>query len=271
MKARHVRLATLARKKAAGEPIVMLTAYDTPTARVLDEAGVDVILVGDSLGNAVLGHDDTIPVTLDDMIHHTAAVARARPRALLVADMPFMSYKLSPEQALTNAGRLIQEGSAHAVKLEGGIEMAPTATRIVEAGIPVMGHIGLTPQSIHQLSGYRVQGRGDDARQRMINDARALDEAGCFAIVIELAPTETTRAITEAVSCPTIGIGAGNAADGQVLVLNDMLGLTFDAPPKFVKSYANLRETMTKAVEAYCEEVRSRSYPDKEHEYEDEA
>jgi len=265
MSSQHVRLATLRRMKEQKKRIVVLTAYDTPSARIADEAGVDIILVGDSLGNVVLGYDDTIPVTLSDMIHHTAAVARARPRALIVGDMPFMTYKLSPEQALANCGRLVQEGGAQAVKLEGGAEIAPTVARVVEAGIPVMGHVGLTPQSIHQLSGYRVQGRGDAERERMIRDARALDAAGAFAIVIELAPRETARAVTEAVSCPTIGIGAGPDTDGQVLVLHDMLGLGLSAPPKFVKAYANLREAMARAIETYCREVREGLYPSDKH------
>jgi len=270
MASQKVRIAQLRKMKQEGRRICMLTASDMPTGRIVAEAGVDIILVGDSLGNVVLGHDDTIPVTLDDMIHHTAAVARAHPRALLVGDMPFMTYKLTPEQALANAARLVQEGGAQAVKVEGGTEIAPTVRRIVDAGIPVMGHIGLTPQSIHQLSGYRVQGRGPTARERMIADARALDEAGAFAIVIELTPSEVARDVTQAVSCPTIGIGAGPHTDGQVLVLYDMLGLCFGPPPKFVKQFANLRQEMQRAVEAYCQEVRAGAYPALEHEYSEE-
>ena len=269
MSPQHVRLASLARMKASGQRIVMLTAYDAPGARAADEAGVDIILVGDSLGNVVLGYDDTIPVTLQDMIHHTAAVSRTKPRALVVADMPFMTYKLSPEQALANAGRLIQEGGAQAVKIEGGAVMAPTVRRLVEAGIPVMGHLGLTPQSIHQLSGYRVQGRSDAERARMVADAKALDAAGAFAIVIELAPSEAARAVTAAVSCPTIGIGAGPHCDGQVLVLHDMLGLSFAPPPSFVKKYADVRGVMKQAIEAYCREVRDGAYPGEAHSFED--
>jgi 3-methyl-2-oxobutanoate hydroxymethyltransferase len=269
MSAQHVRIATLARMKASGQRIVTLTAYDAPGARAADEAGVDIILVGDSLGNVVLGYDDTIPVTLDDMIHHTAAVSRTKPRALVVADMPFMTYTLSPEQALANAARLIQEGGGQAVKIEGGALMAPTVRRLVEAGIPVMGHIGLTPQSIHQLGGYRVQGRGDSERERMVADAKALDAAGAFAIVVELTPIETARAITAAVSCPTIGIGAGPHCDGQVLVINDMLGFSFTPSPKFVKKYADLRGIVKQAIEDYCREVREGIYPDESHSFED--
>ena len=271
MAEKTVRIATLRKMKSESRPIVVLTAYDAPSARIADEAGVDVLLVGDSLGNVLLGYDDTIPVTLDAMIHHTAAVARARPKALVVADMPFMTYHLSAEQALANAGRLIQEGGAEAVKLEGGATVAPTIARITDAGIPVMGHLGLTPQSIHQLSGYRVQGRDTSACERLLDDARALCQAGCFAIVLELTTDELTRAITEAVDCPTIGIGAGAGADGQVLVLHDMLGLTFGAAPRFVKRYADLRATMTDAIAAYCREVRDGAYPDESHTYHQDA
>ncbi|MCX7048214.1 MAG: 3-methyl-2-oxobutanoate hydroxymethyltransferase [Candidatus Sumerlaeota bacterium] len=268
MSLQHVRLASLLKKKQSGQRIVMLTAYDMPTARIADEAGVDIILVGDSLGNVILGYEDTIPVTIEDMIHHTAAAARAKSSALLVADMPFMTYHLSPEQALANAGRLVQEGGAQGVKLEGGAEIAPTVQRIVQAGIPVMGHIGLTPQSIHQLSGYCVQGRSEAERERLIAGARALDAAGAFSIVLELTPAEVGRAVSQAVACPVIGIGAGAAVDGQVLVLHDMLGLTFAPPPKFVKIYGDLRAQMTRAIQAYCEDVREARYPDAGHSYE---
>ncbi len=266
MAAKLTRIAHLAEMKAAGRRIAMITAYDAPSARVADEAGVDVILVGDSLGNVVLGHENTIPVTVADMVHHTAAVSRAKPQALVVADMPFMSYHLSPEQALANAGRLIQEGGAHAVKIEGGGSgPVHVVQRLVDAGIPVMGHLGLTPQSIHQLSGYRVQGRAAEQQAALVAEAKALDEAGVFAIVLELITAETAAAITVAVRCPTIGIGSGGSVDGQVMVLHDMLGLSFSKPMRFVRQYAHLRETMTDAIRTYCEEVRDGKYPADEH------
>ncbi|RDE15713.1 MAG: 3-methyl-2-oxobutanoate hydroxymethyltransferase, partial [Candidatus Thorarchaeota archaeon] len=214
--------------KEKGKKIVMLTAYDAPTASILSECGVDMILVGDSVGNALLGYESTIPVTLDDIIHHCAAVARAHPDSLIIGDMPFMTYKVSEEQALENCARMLQEGGAEAVKIEGAGRIAEIVRSVVDAGIPVMGHIGLTPQSIFQLGGYRVQGRTADMADVLVEEARSLEAAGVFSIVIELVPTETAQRITEAVSIPTIGIGAGPHCDGQVLVLWDMLGLFED-------------------------------------------
>ncbi|MGQ4871325.1 MAG: 3-methyl-2-oxobutanoate hydroxymethyltransferase [Candidatus Thorarchaeota archaeon] len=246
----------------------MLTAYDAPTAQILSECGVDIILVGDSVGNSLLGYESTIPVTLDDVIHHCAAVRRGNPRSLVVGDMPFMTYKVSIEQALENCARMLQEGGAEAVKIEGGGRVVDTVRAVVDAGIPVMGHIGLTPQSIFEFGGYRVQGRTADAAERLIEQARRLEDAGVFSIVIELVPSETAKAITESVSVPTIGIGAGPHCDGQVLVLWDMLGLFEDFKPKFVKQYANIRRVIVDAVSQYAEEVRSGIFPDPEHSFE---
>lgn len=254
--------------KEKGKKIVMLTAYDAPTASILSECGVDMILVGDSVGNALLGYESTIPVTLDDIIHHCAAVARAHPDSLIIGDMPFMTYKVSEEQALENCARMLQEGGAEAVKIEGAGRIAEIVRSVVDAGIPVMGHIGLTPQSIFQLGGYRVQGRTADMADVLVEEARSLEAAGVFSIVIELVPTETAQRITEAVSIPTIGIGAGPHCDGQVLVLWDMLGLFEDFKPKFVKKYANIREVIRNAVNEYSDEVRKGSFPDAEHSFE---
>jgi len=246
----------------------MLTAYDAPTASILSECGVDMILVGDSVGNALLGYESTIPVTLDDIIHHCAAVARGRPDSLIVGDMPFMTYKVSEEQALQNCARMLQEGGAEAVKIEGAGRIAKIVRTVVDVGIPVMGHIGLTPQSIFQLGGYRVQGRTTEMADVLVEEARSLEAAGVFSIVIELVPTETAKRITEAVSIPTIGIGAGPHCDGQVLVLWDMLGLFEDFKPKFVKKYASIREVIRKAVSEYSDEVRKGVFPDAEHSFE---
>ncbi|MHA1653048.1 MAG: 3-methyl-2-oxobutanoate hydroxymethyltransferase [Candidatus Thorarchaeota archaeon] len=254
--------------KKKGRKIVMLTAYDAPTAQILSECGVDIILVGDSVGNSLLGYESTIPVTLEDVIHHCAAVRRGNPRSLIVGDMPFMTYKVSIEQALENCARMLQEGGAEAVKIEGGGRVVETVRAVVDAGIPVMGHIGLTPQSIFEFGGYRVQGRTADAAERLIEQAQRLEDAGVFSIVIELVPSETARAITESVSVPTIGIGAGPHCDGQVLVLWDMLGLFEDFKPKFVKQYANIRRVIVDAVNQYAEEVRSGMFPDPEHSFE---
>ena len=254
--------------KEKGKRIVMLTAYDAPTASILSECGVDMILVGDSVGNALLGYESTIPVTLDDIIHHCAAVARGRPDSLIVGDMPFMTYKVSEEQALQNCARMLQEGGAEAVKIEGAGRIAKIVRTVVDVGIPVMGHIGLTPQSIFQLGGYRVQGRTTEMADVLVEEARSLEAAGVFSIVIELVPTETAKRITEAVSIPTIGIGAGPHCDGQVLVLWDMLGLFEDFKPKFVKKYASIREVIRKAVSEYSDEVRKGVFPDAEHSFE---
>jgi len=262
-----VRIATLRERREAGGRIVMVTAYDYPTGRLADEAGVDVVLVGDSLGNAVLGFEDTIPVTLDHMIHHTAAVCRGVEHALLVADMPFMTYKITSEEALRNAARLIQEGGAEAVKLEGGREVCPTVERIAEAGIPVMGHIGLTPQSIHALSGYSVQGKEASEARRLVEDARLLERAGCFAVVLECLAWSLAREVTDAVGIPTIGIGAGAECSGQVLVLADLLGMTFSKPAKFVKRYADIGADIRLAIRTFANEVREGRYPGRAHAY----
>ncbi|MHA1769271.1 MAG: 3-methyl-2-oxobutanoate hydroxymethyltransferase [Candidatus Thorarchaeota archaeon] len=255
--------------KKKGKKIVMLTAYDAPTAGILSECGVDLILVGDSVGNALLGYESTIPVTLDDIIHHCAAVARANPDSLIIGDMPFMSYKVSVEQALENCALMLQEGGAEAVKIEGGSDRVVNIIRsVVDAGIPVMGHIGLTPQSIFQVGGYRVQGRTAGLAKILVEQAKNLEDAGAFSIVIELVPSETAKLITEAVGIPTIGIGAGPHCDGQVLVLWDMLGLFEDFKPKFVKKYANIREVIVGAVEKYSEEVRKGAFPSEEYSFE---
>ncbi|MCC5844743.1 MAG: 3-methyl-2-oxobutanoate hydroxymethyltransferase [Verrucomicrobia bacterium] len=250
------------------EPIPTLTASDTPTARLVDAAGIPLILVGDSLGMTVLGFDSTLSVTLDHMLHHTAAVARGVKNALVVADMPFMTYQVNDDEAVRNAGRFLQEAGADAVKLEGGAERAGLVKRLVQNGIPVMAHIGLTPQSVKEL-GYKVQGRGDAAAEKMKNDAKALAEAGAFAIVLEACPAPLAQAITESVPVPTIGIGAGAGCDGQILVLNDMLGIFTEFTPKFVKVYARLGEQMRQAFEQYAQDVRTRAFPAPEHTYKD--
>ncbi len=255
--------------KSRGEKIAVLTAYDYPTARLLDKAGVDVLLVGDSLGMVVLGYENTLPVTLQEMIHHTAAVARAKPSALVVADMPFMSFQVSPAETVRNAGRLVKEGGAEAVKIEGGTRVVPMVEAIIRAGIPVMGHVGLTPQSVHQMGGYRVQGRGPDAGAEVIEDARALEIAGCFSMVLEGIPPELAVRITQAVGIPTIGIGAGPGCDGQVLVIHDLLGLVEEFRPKFVKRYDEAGSRIRDAVQRYVAEVRSGEFPGPEHCYED--
>jgi len=257
----------LRRMKERGERIVVLTAYDAPTARILDEAGIPVLLVGDSLGMVVLGYENTTSVTMEEMLHHVKAVARVSRRALVVADMPFMSYTVSIERALENATRFIQEGGAHAVKVEGGERVAHTARRMVEGGIPVMGHLGLTPQSIHRFGGYRVQGRRPQDAEKMVTDAKVLEGAGVFSIVLECVPAPLAREITRKVSVPTIGIGAGADCDGQVLVLEDMLGLPTGVSPKFVKRYARLGEEAALAIRAYCKEVREGAFPAPEHTY----
>jgi 3-methyl-2-oxobutanoate hydroxymethyltransferase len=266
-----VRVIDLARMKAERLPIAMLTAYDFPFARIFDAAGVDVLLVGDSLGMVVQGGDSTLAVTLDEVIYHTRMVVRARRRALVVADLPFLTYQVSVEQALANSGRLIKEGGAEAVKLEGGITMAETIRRVVDIDIPVMGHIGLTPQSIHRMGGYRVQGRrsGKTAgcRERLLEDAAAVEQAGAFAMVLEGIPVELAREITGRASIPTIGIGAGLECDGQVLVMHDLLGLSESFLPRFAKSYANLWQDASAAATSYIREVRERAFPTPEHSY----
>lgn len=262
----RVTAASLKERKRAGDKIVMLTAYDYPSARLMDEAGIDVILIGDSIGTTVFGRPDTLSVTMDEMVHHVKLVSRAVRQALVVADMPFLSYQVNPEEALRNAGRFVAEGGAHAVKLEGpAARFGGAIAAILDAGIPVMGHIGFTPQSIHQIGGYKVQGREEDARERLKEEARGLEDAGCFAVVLELLPALVAQEITTMLSIPTIGIGAGAACDGQVLVMHDMLGLGLDT--RFVKVYANLRETMKTAFEAYRRDVKEGLFPAKEHEF----
>ena len=257
----RITITKIQEMKRTGERIPMLTAYDYPTAKLVDEAGIPMILVGDSLGMAVLGYDSTLPVTMEDMLHHTRAVARGAQRALIVGDMPFMSYQTDVATAVRNAGRFLQEGGAQAVKLEGGVSVAETVRRIVECGVPVMGHVGLTPQSVNQLGGYRVQGRTPKAAARLLRDAQALEEAGAFSIVLELVPAQLSRLITQRLSIPTIGIGAGVDCDGQVQVLHDILGLVTDFVPKHVKQYALLAEFIKEAVGQYAREVRQESFP----------
>jgi 3-methyl-2-oxobutanoate hydroxymethyltransferase len=265
----RVTVPELRRMKARGERIAMITAYDATFARMLDEGGADVLLVGDSLGMVVQGLDTTLPVTVDEMIYHCRAVARgvraSGGRALVVGDMPFMSYQVGPEDALRNAGRFLAEGGAHAVKLEGGEAVAGTIARLVAVGIPVMAHVGLTPQSVHAMGGFKVQGRGEDAAERVMRDARAVAEAGAFAVVLEGIPSQLAERITAELEVPTIGIGAGAACDGQVLVSYDLLGLTPDLRPKFVKRYAEMFETGVAATKAYVDEVRSGAFPGPEH------
>lgn len=255
----------LSKMKARGERITMVTAYDATFARMLDEAGVDALLVGDSLGMVVQGRDSTLPVTMDEVVYHTRAVARGTQYAHIVADMPFLSWQPSVERAIENAGRLLAEGGAHAVKLEGGAEAAETIRRIVSCGIPVMGHVGLTPQSVHAMGGFRVQGKTQGAAARLRDDALAVAEAGAYAIVLEGIPTDLAAQITRDVPVPTIGIGAGPECDGQVLVCYDLLGLTPTLRPKFVKRYAELFEAGVEAARAYCDEVRAGVFPSEEH------
>lgn len=258
---------TFKQAKEKGEKLSMLTSYDYSTAKLVDEAGVNAILVGDSLGNVVLGYEDTISVTMEDMIHHSAAVARGAKNALVICDMPFMSYQTSAYDAVVNAGRLMKEGRAGAVKLEGGAEMCPQIKAIVDAGIPVCAHIGLTPQSIHALGGFKVQGKTEAAAKKLIADAKAVEEAGAFAVVLECVPSKLAELVTKAVAIPTIGIGAGNVCDGQVLVYQDMLGMFSDFTPKFVKRFANIGEVMKAAFAAYDREVKEGTFPGAEHEY----
>ena len=257
----------LVKMKKKAEKIVMITAYDYPSACLVDEAGVDVILVGDSLGMVVLGYETTIPVTLDQMIHHTKAVVRGAKRALVAADMPFLTYQTGPRDALRNAGRLLQEAGAAAVKLEGGAEVCPQVQALVEAGIPVIGHLGLTPQSIHVFGGYKLQGREQESARKILSDAKALEHAGAFSIVLECIPEDLAARITASLSIPTVGIGAGVHCDGQVLVLHDMLGIAGKVKPRFVKQYARLGDAIRKAVEQYGEEVRQEKFPAPEHSF----
>jgi len=247
--------------KQKGERITMLTAYDYATAKIVDEAGIPLILVGDSLGMVVLGYESTIPVTMEEMIHHTRAVVRGTKQAMVIGDMPFMTYHVSIDDALRNAARFIQEGGAQAVKLEGGVTVAEKVRRIVECGIPAMGHIGLTPQSIYQLGGYKVRGKTAEAAAKLVEDARALEEAGAFAIVLETVPAQLATLITQSIGIPTIGIGAGIGCDGQVQVINDILGSFTDFVPKHAKQYAKLTDIIRNAVTEYHNEVKAGSFP----------
>ncbi len=254
--------------KAEGRRFAMLTAYDYPSARLVEQAGIPVILVGDSLGSVILGYDSTVPVTMEDILHHTRAVVRATTKAIIVADMPFMSYQANADDAMRNAGRLLQEGGATAVKLEGGSHIAPLVHRMVESGIPVMGHLGLTPQSVNQFGGHKVQGKTPAAAARLINDARALEEAGAFAIVLETIPAPLARMVSERISIPTIGIGAGPGCDAQVQVFHDMLGIYDDRRPlRHAKRYAVLGETIRNAVQDYIAEVEGGIFPTEENSF----
>jgi 3-methyl-2-oxobutanoate hydroxymethyltransferase len=259
----RVTASSLAQFKESGTPIAMVTAYDAPGARLAEEAGVDAILVGDSLGMTVLGYESTLPVTMDDMVRHTAAVARATSRALVIADMPFGSYQASPDDAVANAARLLAEGGAAAVKIEGGVAVALLVERLVSVGIPVMGHIGLTPQSVHVFGGYRVQGRDTDAALALVGDAFALEEAGAFAVVLELIPAELAAIITEELAIPTIGIGAGGFCDGQVQVFHDLLGLGAFTP-RHARQYVDTGAVIREALGAYADDVRSGAFPAEE-------
>ena len=253
--------------KERGERFAMLTAYDALSARLLDEAGIPLILVGDTLGMVMLGHDSTVPVTMDEMLHHTAAVRRGTSNCFVVGDMPFMSYQASIEDGMRNAGRFLKEAGANAVKLEGGGRTVDLVSKLTESGIPVMGHLGLTPQSVNQLSGYRVQGRNDEQALRIIQDAKALEAAGAFALVLEAVPSALAAEVTGSLDIPTIGIGAGPDCDGQVLVWHDFLGITEGKAPKFVKRYASLGAEIKEAAAAFAAEVAGRTYPGPEHSY----
>jgi len=258
---RPITVPDLRDARASGRRIVMLTAYDFPTARLLDEAAVDILLVGDSVGNNVLGYDSTLPVTMEEMLHHTRAVARGTRRALVVVDMPYLSYQTGTRDAIRNAGRFLKEGGAAAVKVEGGRRRARTVRALLDAEIPVMGHIGLTPQSVHLMGGYRVQGKKADEARDLVADARALEEAGAFALVVEGVPEPLGRAITEAVGIPTIGIGAGRYCDGQVLVFHDLVGLGSSPVPRFVRRYARIGEMIRDAARRFGDDVRSGAFP----------
>ena len=263
----RITIRDIQRMKAQGDKIPMLTAYDYTSAKILDRAGIPLLLVGDSLGNTMLGYGSTVPVTMDDMIHHIKAVVRGTERALIVGDMPFMSYQVSEEEAVRNAGRLLQEGGAQTVKLEGGVRVAHTVKRIVECGIPVMGHIGLTPQSVNQFGGYRVQGKTAKAAAQLIHDAHALEEAGVFSIVLECVPAPLAKLVTERCRVPTIGIGAGPDCDGQVQVFHDFLGLNPDFVPRHTKLYAHLAEAISQAIATYTQEVQESTFPAEEHSF----
>lgn len=258
-------VSTFKEQKANGDKITMLTAYDYSTAKLVDSSGINGILVGDSLGMVMLGYEDTLSVTMEDMIHHTAAVCRGAKNALVVGDMPFMSYQVSVEEAVRNAGRLMKEGRCHAVKLEGGAAVCPQIKAITQASIPVMAHIGLTPQSVNAFGGFKVQGKSEDAARKLIKEAKAVEEAGAFSIVLECVPEKLAELISKSVNIPTIGIGAGAGCDGQILVYQDMLGMFSDFTPKFVKKYAEIADVMKAAFEKYIEETKDGSFPAEEH------
>ncbi|HET92124.1 MAG TPA: 3-methyl-2-oxobutanoate hydroxymethyltransferase [Chloroflexi bacterium] len=268
MEQKKVTILDLKEKKARGEPITMLTAYDYPTGLLVDRAGIDVALVGDSLAMVVLGHENTISVTMEEMLHHCRAVARGARRPLLVGDLPFMSYQVDEREAIRNAGRFLKEGGMDVVKLEGGSELVHTVRAIVEAGIPVMGHIGLTPQTISKLGGYRVQGKDLTAARALIDDAQSLEQAGAFSIILEAIPSPVAQLITQQVGVPTIGIGAGPGCDGQVLVIHDLIGLFDRFVPKFVKQYAKISPIILEALTSYRDEVIAGTFPGPEHGYE---
>ncbi|RJQ30021.1 MAG: 3-methyl-2-oxobutanoate hydroxymethyltransferase [Peptococcaceae bacterium] len=265
MVSERVTTATLRQMKADGRPITMLTAYDYPMAELVDAAGIDIILVGDSVGNVILGYDSTLPVTMDEMVHHVKAVCRGVARSMIVADMPFLSYQVSREEGVRNAGRFLKETGAQSVKLEGGQEVVEVIKACVSAGIPVMGHLGLTPQSVHQLGGYKVQGKEAESAAKLLEDARAIEEAGVFAVVLECVPVPLARMITGMLKVPAIGIGAGPHCDGQVLVTHDLLGLYPRSVPRFVKQYAALHREIETALRQYKEEVQAGVFPGPEH------
>ena len=258
---------TVVDMKSKGEKISMITAYDFTMARIVDHAGIDIILVGDSASNVMAGHETTLPITLEQMIYHTSCVVRGVDRALVVADLPFMSYQVTIKEALISAGRMMKEAGAHAIKLEGGTFVAETVKRIVDAGIPVMGHLGLTPQSIYKFGTYKVRAKEEAEAAQLIEDALKLQEAGCFAIVLEKIPADLAAKVTKELNIPTIGIGAGGSCDGQVLVVHDMLGLTKDFKPRFIRRYLNLFEEMSEAVTNYVNDVKSGDFPSKDEQY----
>lgn len=264
---KRVTTATFRKMKKNKQRISMLTAYDYPTAKIMDETGIDGILVGDSVGNVILGYQDTTQVTMEDMLHHTKAVSRGVNRALVVADMPFLSYHMGSEKSVYNAGRLIQEGLAQAVKLEGGREIIEDIKAIIKAGIPVMGHLGLTPQSVHNLGGYFIQGKTDEQAKKLIEDAKILEDAGVFSLVLELVPAELAKVVSSEISIPTIGIGAGVGCDGQILVTHDMLGIYQGNVPKFVKQYGELGANMKQSISQYIDEVKQGLFPREEHSF----
>lgn len=258
---------TVVDMKRQGEKISMLTAYDFTMAKIIDQAGIDIILVGDSAGNVMAGYETTVPMTLEHMIYHTSCVVRGVDRALVIADMPFMSYQVTPKEALRSAGRMMKEAGAHGVKLEGGKPVVETVRKIVNAGIPVMGHLGLTPQSIYQFGTYKVRAKEEEEARALLQDAKALEEAGCFALVLEKIPAQLAQKVSESISIPTIGIGAGRACDGQVLVMHDMLGLNKEFNPRFLRRYADLDTDITNAVQQYIHDIKSGDFPSEDEQY----